>query len=203
MAVVDFAIIGILIISTVVGLLRGFIKEAVSLVALVIAVWASLRFAPFGKAAIGSVIGFGPIEQSPAAQMWLGRALVFFGILILGGLIGWLISYVINKSGLTGTDRVLGMGFGFARGAILLGVVALAADYLGFAEDPWWQKGRLVPHAERMGSVVKLMAPKALEYLKDAAPEVDEVPESAEPIAYYPLIQTRSCTSEEIVCAES
>ncbi len=174
MAIIDLLIVAALLISVVMGFLRGFIKEAVSVFALVLAAWASLRFSPVGSSLIEQVTGFGPLQDSRGAQMWLGRALIFFGILLLGGLVGWLLSYVINSTGLTGTDRVLGLGFGFVRGALLLGIFALAANYLGFSQDSWWQKGKLVPYVERVGEAVRVLAPQALEYIRDAAPDANQ-----------------------------
>lgn len=181
MAIVDLIILAVLAISVVVGFFRGFIKEAVSVASLVLAVWASLRFAPAGSQLIESVVGFGALDQSQAMKMWIGRALVFFSVLLLGGLIGWALSYIINQTGMTGTDRILGMGFGFFRGALLLGVIALAGNYLGFAEDAWWQESRLVPYAERVGNGIRAFAPRALEYIRP--PASGEPGESAEPDA--------------------
>ncbi|MEL7535651.1 MAG: CvpA family protein [Pseudomonadota bacterium] len=174
MAVVDLIIVGAIALSMVVGLFRGFIKEAVSVAALLFAAWAALQFAPAGSQLIGSVIGFGALEESQAMKMWLGRALVFFAVLMVGGLLGWALSYVINQTGLTGTDRILGMGFGFFRGALLLGVMALAGNYLGFSQDSWWQNSKLMPYAERVGEGIRVLAPKALEYIKPPAEPAEE-----------------------------
>ncbi len=176
MAVVDLLIVGAVAISVVVGFFRGFVKEAISVVALLIAAWAAFRFAPQGGSLIESLTGFGALEKSAALKMWVGRALVFFGVLLVGGLIGWAVSYLIDRSGLTGTDRILGMGFGFCRGALLVGVMALAGNYLGFSQDAWWQEGRLVAYAERVGDAIKVMAPQALEYIRP--PEQPEASEA-------------------------
>lgn len=160
MPVADLVIVAAVLLSVVVGFFRGFVKEAISVASLVVAAWAALHFAPLGSSLVEGFIG------SNAVRMWVGRALIFFVVLVLGGLIGWGVSYLINKGGLTGTDRVLGMGFGFCRGALLIGVVALAANYLGFSQDRWWQESRLVPYAERIGGAIKALTPRALEYLQ-------------------------------------
>ncbi len=183
MAIVDLIIVAALALSMVVGFFRGFIKEAVSVVALVLAAWASLRFAASGSDLIQSVTGFGALENSQAAKMWIGRALIFFAVLALGGLVGWALSYIINSTGLTGTDRILGVGFGFFRGSLLLGVIALAGNYLQFSGDAWWQNSKLMPYAERVGAAVKVLAPKALEYIRapDETEPADPVPGDDEP----------------------
>ncbi|MEO0998875.1 MAG: CvpA family protein [Pseudomonadota bacterium] len=175
MTIVDMVILAALLISVIVGFFRGFVKEAISTVSLIVAVWAAFQFAPAGGSFLESVTGFTALQESEALKMWLGRALIFALVLALGGLAGFGVSYLIDRSGLGGTDRVLGMGFGFCRGALLLGVFALAASYLGFAEDKWWQNSTFVPYAERVGDGIRVLTPRALEYLKppadDAAPE--------------------------------
>ena len=160
MSIADIGIVAAVLLSVVVGFFRGFVKEAISVASLVVAAWAALQFAPLGGSLVEGFIG------SEALQMWVGRALIFFAVLLLGGLAGWGVSYLINKGGLTGTDRVLGMGFGFCRGALIIGVIALAANYLGFSQDQWWRDSRLVPYAERVGEAIKALTPRALEYLK-------------------------------------
>ncbi len=177
MAIVDILIVAAVGLSVVVGFFRGFVKEAVSVVALIIAAWAAFRFAPAGGNLLESLTGLAVFQSSQAVKLWAGRALVFFAILLLGGLLGWAISYLVNRSGLTGTDRILGMGFGLCRGALLVGVVALAGNYIGFSQDQWWKDGRLVPVAERVGEAIKVLAPQALEYIRQPA-DTDEDPRS-------------------------
>jgi len=105
---------------------------------------------------------------SAALQAWLGRALVFVAVLLIGGLVGWLISMLVEATGLSGTDRFLGLGFGFGRGALLAGVLALSGGYLGFSQDQWWQESRLMPYAERIGNGIRVLAPRALEVIDGA-----------------------------------
>ena len=89
-------------------------------------------------------------------------------VLLIGGLVGWLISMLVEATGLSGTDRFLGLGFGFGRGALLAGVLALAGGYLGFSQDQWWQESRLMPYAERIGNGIRVLAPRALEVIDGA-----------------------------------
>ena len=166
MTFVDMAILFALLISGVVGFFRGFLREAVSLLTLLVAAWAALHFAPLGGSLVENLTGLAIFRDSDALRLWAGRALIFFVILVFGGLIGWGVSKLVARSVISGPDRVFGMGFGLVRGALLLGVAALAASYLGFAGDRWWIESRLVPYAERVGAVIKVMAPQALEYLR-------------------------------------
>lgn len=159
--VADIAIAVLILISMIVGAWRGFFKEAVSVVSLVVAIWLAFQLAPLGAGVVETVAG--DWIGSEGLQAWIGRGLIFVAVLLIGGLVGWLISMVVEASGLSGTDRFLGLGFGFGRGALLAGVLALAGGYLGFSQDQWWQESRLLPYAERIGSGIRVFTPRALE----------------------------------------
>lgn len=117
MPIADIVIAIAIVISIAVGIFRGFVKEAISIVTLLVAVWAAMNFG----AEVGSLGDdwFG----SNGVQLWFGRILVFVVILALGGLLGWGFSKLTRLSVLNGTDRALGGLFGFCRGAVLVGVL--------------------------------------------------------------------------------
>jgi membrane protein required for colicin V production len=154
----------------IVGAWRGFFKEAVSVVSLVVAIWLAFQLAPLGAGLVETVAG--DWIGSEGLQAWIGRGLIFVAVLLIGGLVGWLISMLVEATGLSGTDRFLGLGFGFGRGALLAGVLALAGGYLGFSQDGWWQESRLMPYAVRIGDGIRVLAPRALEVIDgpDAVP---------------------------------
>lgn len=162
--VADIALAVLVLISMIVGAWRGFFKEAVSVLSLVLAIWLAFQLAPLGAGVVETVAG--DWISSAGVQAWAGRGLIFVAVLLIGGLVGWLISMLVEASGLSGTDRFLGLGFGFGRGALLAGVLALAGGYLGFAQDQWWQESRLMPYAERIGSGIQVLAPRALEIIE-------------------------------------
>jgi membrane protein required for colicin V production len=69
---------------------------------------------------------------------------IFFATLIVGGVFQWLIGTLVQSTGLSGTDRLLGFVFGAARGVLvcLVGLIAIRS----FAQTAdWWQASRLVP----------------------------------------------------------
>lgn len=175
MTFLDWAFIAIIVVSMVVGAFRGFIKEAVSVGSLVIAVWAAFYFAPLGEDLISAWI------SSPALKTWAARIAIFVLVLMLGGLAGWAISHFANQVGLSGLDRTLGLGFGFLRGAIICGLIVIVGPYLALNEDDWWRESRLLPFATTVAEGIAIIAPRAFDYLRDeirpgenpAAPPVD------------------------------
>jgi membrane protein required for colicin V production len=86
-------------------------------------------------------------------------------ILTVGGLLGWGLSKLVRLSVLSGTDRVLGMIFGFCRGALLIGLVIIGGQFAGFNNDRWWQESILIPYGEFIADWIGVMAPKGLDLL--------------------------------------
>jgi membrane protein required for colicin V production len=164
MPIVDIVIAVAIVVSIVVGFIRGFIKEAISIAALLLAIWAALYLGPAAGDVSSSWL------NSEELQTWFGRILVFAVILALGGLIGWLLSRLIRVSILSGTDRLLGSMFGACRGVLLLGVFVLAGNYVGFANDGWWQESTLIPHVEIVADWIADMAPRGLDLITPDEP---------------------------------
>ena len=159
MPIIDILIAAAILVSVVVGIFRGFVKEAISIAALLVAIWAALYFGP--EAGDISENWF----KSEELQMWFGRVLVFLVILSLGGLLGWGISKLVRLSVLSGMDRLLGAGFGVARGILLVAVAIIGAQFAGFDNDNWWLQSKLIPHFEVVADWIKIMAPEGLDLI--------------------------------------
>lgn len=137
---VDLVIVAIVLISSLISLSRGFVKEALSLV---IWIFAGVVAWMFG----GSLAHhLQPYIDIPSVRTIAACALLFVVTLLVGGLINFLLAQLIRATGLTGTDRLLGMIFGAARGlflvVILIGLLSLAP----VEQDTWWQQSTLIPH---------------------------------------------------------
>ncbi len=159
MPIIDILIAVAIIVSVVVGFVRGFVKEAISLAALVFAIWAALYFGP----AAGNISE--SWFSSEKLQMWFGRVLVFAVILALGGLLSWGISKLVRLSVLSGLDRLMGSFFGAARGVLLIALFIIGGQFAGFDNDEWWLGSRLMTHFEVVAEWIKVMAPQGLELL--------------------------------------
>lgn len=175
MPIADILIAVVVVVSVLVGFVRGFVKEAISIASLLIAIWAAIYF--------GSNVGaisddwIKPVEL----QLWFGRILIFVVILTIGGLIGWGLSKLVRLSVLSGTDRVLGMIFGFCRGALLTGLVIIGGQFAGFDNDKWWEDSILIPYGEFIADWIAMMAPKGLELLEPAGELADDLAAFAAP----------------------
>ena len=129
----DALILLIVAVSALVGVLRGLVKESISLATWVLAIWIALRFAaPLGELLPDGLsqleFTMGELEfRVDNLRVGIAMVVLFVLTLIVGAVINFLLSYLVKMVRLTGVDRVLGGFFGVARGGVLvLGVVLLA-----------------------------------------------------------------------------
>ncbi|MCB1824980.1 MAG: CvpA family protein [Candidatus Competibacteraceae bacterium] len=136
----DYLIIAIIALSMLVGLWRGLLREVISLATWIAAFAIAFLFAEQAATHLT------PYLDVPSLRTAVAFGGLFLITLLLGGLIGILASYLVHYTGLTGTDRVLGMSFGLARGAVVVTVLVLAAGLTPLPKDPWWQQSLLLRH---------------------------------------------------------
>lgn len=136
----DLVILAVLGLSMLFGLWRGFVSSVLSLVCWIAAFWAAWMFGD------RVAVLYGGWLQQPAARIVAGYVTCFLGVLFVGALVGWLAHKLMDRGGLRGGDRLLGMLFGLARGLLL---VIFAVAMLGFTPLPreasWWHQSRLLP----------------------------------------------------------
>ena len=137
---IDWAIVAAIAVSSLISLSRGFVKEALSLLTWIIAGAVAWMFGG------GLAHYLEPYIETPSARVITACALLFVLTLLVGALINYLIGELIRVTGLSGTDRFLGMVFGAARGALLV-IIAVGLLSLGpVQQDAWWQQSKLIPH---------------------------------------------------------
>lgn len=158
---VDYTITGLMLISALVGLLRGFIKEAFALATWVVAIWVGTQYSHDVSLLLP------PSISLPSARMALGFAAVFAVTLILGSLISVLLSHLVQKTGLSGTDRLVGLGFGIIRGSVLVAILVMLAGLTPLPADPWWKQSQLIPPFQSLAVWLKdHIPPNLADYIK-------------------------------------
>lgn len=136
---VDWSIIALIAVSGLISLTRGFVKEALSLVVWVVAgavAWL------YGGALAAHLE---PYIELPSARVIAGCAILFVLTLMIGALLTHLLGMLVQATGLSGTDRLLGMIFGLARGALLVVITVGLLSLAPVQQDPWWQQSKLLP----------------------------------------------------------
>lgn len=136
-AVADVVIVVVIVVSAVWGVLRGLVKEVVALAIWVAALLLGRMFAgPVGAAIADSL--------DPRLQVGIGFAAVFIVVLVAGAFLQRLLGRMVDSTGLTGTDRTLGLLFGGARGGavVVVGLIILRPLAEG---STWWPESQLIP----------------------------------------------------------
>ena len=78
-------------------------------------------------------------------------------VLLVGWLVGMLLSYFTRTLGLGPLDRVIGVFFGIARGMVLVGLLIIGAELLQMNHEDWWNRSKLVPYGETIGDWLRAM----------------------------------------------
>ena len=171
----DYAILAIIAISAIVGALRGFIKEVFSLL-----VWATAFFVAYYFAGDLADLMVDAVTL-PSARTAMGFTGIFVAVLLVGGLLNYLLGRLVESTGLSGTDRLLGGIFGAARGLVMVVAFLLVAGFTPIPDDPWWEESRTI---QRMMPLVGWAAgflPDSVEEHLDFDPEEsDEESEETE-----------------------
>ncbi|MGZ4960410.1 MAG: CvpA family protein [Methylomonas sp.] len=153
---IDYVIAGIICVSAVMGLVRGFVREAFALLTWIVAAWVGMQYSRDLSPILQNTISY------PSARIALAFAILFLATLILGGLINFLLSQLVEKTGLTGSDRLVGMVFGIVRGAVLVAVLVMLAGLTPLPEDPWWKQSLLIPPFQSLAIWLKDHIPSSL-----------------------------------------
>lgn len=154
---VDYVLIGIIALSVIVSILRGFVREALSLASWIAAFWVAMTFSGDIAHILVSYV------STPSVRTIIAFIGLFLVTLIVCGLLGHFIAIMIQKTGLSGTDRLLGIVFGFCRGVLLVALLLLAASYTAIPQDSWWQQSVLIPHFMPVTNWIKQYLPNSLE----------------------------------------
>ena len=147
----DVLILLVFLGSTLIGLLRGFVREAVSLAFWIVAIWAAWKFGPTVEPHLGGLLA------DPKIAPWVGRFVILMLVLLIGWVIGMLLSYFTRSMGLGPLDRAIGLLFGILRGMVLVGVMIIGGELLHLNQENWWGRSKLVPYGETVGDWLRAM----------------------------------------------
>ena len=155
MTAFDLMVMGVVGLSTVFAFWHGFVRVVASLATWVVAVLAGIRFSDL----VGTMLpDFG---ETPAARYVAAFALIIVCVLIVGAIVGFLLSRLVSAVGLRFLDRLLGALFGFARGVLVAVVLVLFAGLTTLPKQDWWQNALTSPALTAAALSLRPWLPKA------------------------------------------
>jgi membrane protein required for colicin V production len=159
----DYLILGVLAFSVLLGLFRGFVRESIALLAWLGGLWLAWRYAPLIEPLFRGAI------DEPAST-WAARAVILLAVLVVGWLLAAILSYFLRHSALSiMVDRLLGMVFGVIRGAVVIAVFVLLAQFAHLEQTKWWKNSRLVPYAAEGAGWIQTFAETGMDALERQA----------------------------------
>jgi len=171
MNAVDYGVLGVLAISGLLALLRGFVREVLGIAAwigaAIIGVWALPLVRPYAKQYIGQWL------TDPVLQDYAGFAGVFLVAVIVLLMISHWVGALVRQSVLGGVDRSLGLVFGLCRGAALVVVAYFGASWL-VPIDRWPEiviQARSLPLAYQGAAWLSDQIPQAYRPMLHAPPK--------------------------------
>lgn len=167
----DYIILAVLGVSVLIGLWRGLISEVLALGIWAAGFWVAWVLGP-------SVAGYYERWISlPSARIAAGYATCFVAVLILGALVRFLVARLVEGTGLSGTDRLLGMIFGLARGVLLVTLGVFLLNFTALTRDPWWQASALLPQFKGMAAWLGEQVPDSVRNHLNPPALLDHLPD--------------------------
>lgn len=156
MTIFDYSVLAILVLSVLLSVVRGVVRELLSLAGWIIAFMAANSFAA----------GFAPMLPSmingESLRMILAFAALFLSALVAMGLVAMLTSAVVKSVGLGFADRFFGSLFGFIRGLLVVLLIVLAAGLTALPQEPFWRQALLSKPLETAAMQVTPWLPQDL-----------------------------------------
>lgn len=153
----DFVLLAILAISAILGLIRGLLKEVLSLVAYACAFIAAIWWGPKASDFISAWV-----TQS-FLRMAIAYFCVFIVVLLSIGLVNMTLSALISKTGLTPADHGLGALFGLLRGVLFILLLVTIAGYTPLPNESWWKEAMFSKQIVGAVQLIKQRLPAPLD----------------------------------------
>ena len=153
MSWLDLLILGIIVLSALISLIRGFVKESISLISWIVAGVIAFRyFSPMSEL-------LEPYLSAPTVRSITAFAILFVSTLVVGAIINFIMSQLVSKTGLSGTDKALGVVFGGARGVLIVTMTVLLASLTPMPDAQWWQDSAMVGFFQQLAEWIKGVIP--------------------------------------------
>ena len=151
MNLTDYLVIAAVVASSIVGAVRGFLREAVALAAWVTALFLAWHFSDLIAPHLGGLMSDSDVRP------WAARVIIVLLVLLLGAGVGAALGHFVRLSIFSGMDRLLGLAFGVLRGFVLLGVFVILGQLLRLQDENWWRHSMLIPYGSSIANGLRML----------------------------------------------
>ena len=153
----DFVMMAVILLSIVISFFRGFVREAVSVVTWILGIVIALKYAPIMSYYIPSFVTSNTLRYVAAFIA------LFMLIFILGFTLNVFLKRLIDVTGLSFVDRVLGVVFGAVRGLIVAAIVLMFVGVTSLQKSAWAQHSQLAPEFSPLISWLDRFLPEQMQ----------------------------------------
>jgi len=156
MSGLDIVIAAVFVVSILIGIMRGFVKEFLSIVSWIMAIWLAITFCVQGGEFIAQYIDI----PNQKFRTWAGFSAIFIITLFVFAVISFVLAKLFANGAVKGTDRMLGIGFGALRAAAIIVAVVLVGRGLALENNEWWTGSKFLPYFEPTAAYVETILPE-------------------------------------------
>ena len=151
MNIADYVVIAAVVLSAIVGAVRGFLREAIALGAWLVALFVAWHFSDTIAPHLGGLLAANYVRP------WAARVIIVALILLLGAGLGAIMGHYVRLSIFSGMDRFLGFLFGAVRGLVLIGVFVILGQLLKLDGEMWWRHSMLLPYGHSVANGLRVL----------------------------------------------
>ena len=176
---IDGVIVIIFVISVIMSLMRGFVREVVSILAwiaaLILAVTQSAWLASLLPEAIDSAsFSFGGEQYGTNIRTVIAFIIIFLAVLIVGSLINRLLAQITKSEMLRGIDKMLGVFFGCARASlVIVFLIIVSTSFTQLPTTQAWQQASMIGPFEALSGWLTDQLPKQVMDMSEAVPSME------------------------------
>jgi len=135
---IDYTILAIVLLSLLIGIVRGFVCEVISLITWIVAFILAFEYA-------APVAAHFTFIKSPAGGYVLAFAGIFIIVLIIGISINVLVRQMWQRTGVPAMDRLLGLLLGIVRGVLIIAFILLFVKASPLNQEETVKNSQLIP----------------------------------------------------------
>jgi len=167
---IDIAIAVIILITALIGFMRGLVWMAIFLTTWAAAILLAIKY----KDALATQL---PIKLgNDLMQTGLAALLIFLGVLIVGAFINYLMNRIITAIGLGAFDRILGAGLGILLGGLAITLLIMLTSVTELPEQDIWKQSKFIPRFQEAAEYIRTLVPEDINKLIDENLEANSTP---------------------------